>query len=137
MLRDLVPFLAAAGEGFSFGDAYPLALLFLGVALFAAIGALSHQEERAFSASLIYLGLGLVAAALLSVSGIRWVEPVTNASLFEHATEFALIVALFATGLRLDRELKPRAWGGVARLLGVVMLVTIAAVTLFGWGVMG
>lgn len=134
---DLVPFLAAAAEGFSFGDAYALALLFLGVALFAAIGALSHQEERAFSASLVYLGLGLVAAALLSVSGIRWVEPIKNASLFEHATEFAVIVALFATGLRLDRELKPRAWGAVARLLGIVMLITIGGVALFGWGVMG
>jgi sodium/hydrogen antiporter len=129
--------LVAAAEGFSFGDAYPLALLFLGVALFAAIGALSHQHERAFSASLIYLGIGLVAATLLAASGIRWLDPIENASLLEHATEFAVIVALFATGLRLDRELKPRAWGAVARLLGVVMLVTIAVVALFGWAVMG
>ncbi len=134
---DLAPLVAAAAEGFSFGDAYPLAILFLGVALFAAIGALSHQKERAFSASLIYLGIGLVAAALLAASGIEWLEPVENASLLEHATEFAVIVALFATGLRLDRELKPRAWGAVARLLGIVMLVTIAAVAFFGWGVMG
>ena len=55
----------------------------------------------------------------------------------EHATEIAVIVALFATGLRLDRELRPFAWGAVARLLGVVMLLTIAAVALFGWAVMG
>ena len=137
MPSDPAPLLAVATEGFSFGDAYALALLFLGVALFAAIGALSHQEERAFSASLIYLGLGLVAATLLAASGIQWLEPVENASLLEHAAEFAVIVALFATGLRLDRELRPRAWGAVARLLGVVMLVTIAAVALFGWGVMG
>jgi NhaP-type Na+/H+ or K+/H+ antiporter len=137
MPTDLAPLLAAAAEGFSFGHAYALALLFLGVALFAAIGALSHQRERAFSASLIYLGIGLVAAALLAASRIEWLEPVENASLLEHATEFALIVALFATGLRLDRELKPRAWGAVARLLGVAMLVTIAAVALFGWGIMG
>ena len=137
MPTDPALLLAVATEGFSFGDAYALALLFLGVALFAAIGALSHQEERAFSASLIYLGLGLVAATLLAASGIQWLEPVENASLLEHAAEFAVIVALFATGLRLDRELRPRAWGAVARLLGVVMLVTIAAVALFGWGVMG
>jgi sodium/hydrogen antiporter len=136
-MSHFAPLVAAAAEGFSFGTAYPLALLFLGVALFAAIGALSHQEERAFSASLIYLGFGLLAAGLLAVSGIRWIDPIENASLLEHATELAVIIALFATGLRLDRELKPRAWGAVLRLLGIVMLLTIAAVALFGWGVMG
>jgi sodium/hydrogen antiporter len=134
---DPAPTLAAAAEGFAFGDAYALGLLFLGVALFAAIGALSHQAERAFSAALIYLGFGLAAAALLSASGAQWLDPLEDASVLEHATEFAVIVALFATGLRLDRELRPRAWGAVARLLGVVMLVTIGAVTFFGWAVMG
>ena len=137
MQPELGQILAAAAEGFSFGDLYALALLFLGGALFTAIGALSHQEERAFSASLIYLGLGVLAASLIAASDVRWIDPIDNANLLEHATEFAVIVALFATGLRLDRELKPRAWGAVWRLLGIVMLVTIGAVALFGWGVMG
>ncbi|MBW3593625.1 MAG: cation:proton antiporter, partial [Actinobacteria bacterium] len=112
-------------------------MLFLGLAVFAAVAALSHQHERAFSASLIYLGLGLGAAALLEVTGIAWLDPIRNASLVERATEFAVIVALFATGLRLDRPLSRGAWGAVGRLLGVVMIFTIAAVALFGWGVMG
>lgn len=71
------------------------------------------------------------------MTGIQWLDPVENASLLERASEFALIVALFATGLRLDRPLRPSAWGAVARLLAVVMLLTIAAVALFGWAVMG
>ena len=128
--------LLAAAEGFSFADAYPLALLFVGLAIFAAVGALSHQHERAFSASLIYLVLGLGAAALLALAGIEWLDPVENASLLERVSEVAVVVALFATGLRLDRPLRPPAWGAVARLLAVVMLLTIAAVALFGWAVM-
>ena len=52
----------AAERGFSFADPYVIALLFCAVAVFAAIGALSHQHERAFSASIIYLGLGAGAA---------------------------------------------------------------------------
>ena len=52
----------AAERGFSLADPYALGLLFLGVAVFAAVGALSHQNERAFSASLVYLGLGLMAS---------------------------------------------------------------------------
>jgi sodium/hydrogen antiporter len=81
--------------------------------------------------------LGLGAAAVLGLTDVDWLDPLADASLMQHATELAVIVALFATGLRLDRELRPSAWGAVARLLGVVMLLTIAAVALFGWAVMG
>jgi NhaP-type Na+/H+ or K+/H+ antiporter len=47
------------------------------------------------------------------------------------------VVALFSTGLKLDRPLRPRAWGSVARLLALTMPLTIAAVALFGVAVMG
>ena len=126
-----------ADRGFSFADPYAIALVFAGVALFAAIGALSHQGERAFSASLIYLGLGLGAAVIIEVLGVPWISPLRDAALIEHVAEFAVIVALFGTGIRLERALHPRGWGSVARLLVIVMPLTIAAVALFGTQVMG
>ena len=126
-----------ADRGFSFADPYAIALVFAGIALFAAIGALSHQHERAFSASLIYLGLGLTGAVIIELLGVQWIAPLRDTSLIEHLTEFAVIVALFGTGLRLERALHPRGWGSVARLLGIVMPLTIAAVALFGTQVMG
>jgi NhaP-type Na+/H+ or K+/H+ antiporter len=55
----------------------------------------------------------------------------------ERLAEFALIVALFSTGLKLDRRLSWREWGSVVRLLGIVMPLTIAAVALFGGFAMG
>ncbi len=55
----------AADTGFSFADPFAVGLLFIGVAIFAAVGALSHQHERAFSASLIYLVLGCGAAVVI------------------------------------------------------------------------
>ena len=116
---------------------YAIALAFAGIAVFAAVGALSHERERAFSASLIYLGLGLAAATIIDILGVRWIDPFDDATLIEHLAEFAVIVALFGTGLKLDRALEPRAWGSVARLLGIVMPLTIAAVALFGTAVMG
>jgi len=127
----------AADPGFSAGDVYALGLLFCGLAVFAAVGALSHQSERAFSASVIYLGLGLAAAAALEILGIAWVEPLQDAELVERLSELAIVVALFAAGLRLDRELSWRAWAPVARLLLIAMPLTIGAITLFGAGVMG
>jgi NhaP-type Na+/H+ or K+/H+ antiporter len=131
----LVP--VAAERGFSFADPYAIALAFAGLAVFAAIGALSHQRERAFSASLVYLAIGLVAATIIDLLGVRWIDPFDDAELIEHLAEFAVIVALFGTGLKLERALDKSTWGSVARLLAIVMPLTIGAVTLFGTGVMG
>ena len=55
--RDVLT-VSGPGTGFDFLDTFDLGVLFIGLAVFAAVGALSHQHERAFSASLIYLGLG-------------------------------------------------------------------------------
>ena len=129
--------LFAADTGFAFADGWALAVLFVGFAVFAAIGALSHQHERAFSASLIYLGLGVGAAALLSLADARWTDPVRDAELLEHLSEFAVIVALFGAGLKVERALRWREWHTVARLLIIAMPLTIAMTAAFGGLVMG
>ena len=129
--------LAAAEPGLHLGDVYVLGLAFLGLAVFAAIGALSNQEERAFSAALIYLGLGLAAAVVIRLLDIPWLDPLEDARVVERLAELAVVIALFSTGLKLDRELSWSAWGSVARLLAIVMPLTIAAIALFGGYVMG
>ena len=101
------------------------------------MGALSHEHERAFSASAIYLAVGLVAAAGIELLGVSWLDPIADAEVFEKASELAVIVALFGTGLKLERELRPAAWLPVGRLLGLAMPLTIAAVAAFGHVVMG
>ena len=127
----------AAAPGLSFGDPYVVGLIFIGVAVFAAIGALSHEHERAFSASLVYLGLGLAAAVALAVFGLARPDPIDDHSFYERAAELAVIVALFGTGLKLERELRLAAWQGVGRLLLVAMPLTIAAIATFGTQIMG
>lgn len=127
----------AAAPGFSFGDPYALVLLFVGLAVFVAVAALSHEAERAFSAALVYLGLGLVAALVIGATDVRWLNPIDDASLIERGTEFAVVVALFGTGLKLDRPFARGRWGAVVRLLAVVMPLTIVSVAAFGTEVMG
>jgi sodium/hydrogen antiporter len=127
----------AADQGFSFADPFAIGMAFLGIAIFAAIGALSHEQERAFSASIFYLGFGLMAAAGLHVLDIGWIDPFDDSEVFEHASEVAVVVALFATGLKLDRELTFHGWRNVARLLLVAMPLTIGAIALFGHLAMG
>jgi NhaP-type Na+/H+ or K+/H+ antiporter len=133
----LPPHSLAAAEGFTFGGNWPLGLAFLGIAVFAAVGALSHERERAFSASLIYLGLGVVAAAGTSALGIGWVDPVDDAKLLGRVAELAVVVALFSAGLKVDRALRWREWGTVARLLAIAMPVSIALAAAFGSVAMG
>jgi sodium/hydrogen antiporter len=131
----LLPF--AAEPGFSAGAPHAIALLFLGLAFFAAVAALSHQHERAFSASLIYLGLGIAAAAVIDLLDVRWLDPIQDADLLEAVSELAVVIALFGTGLKLDRAIGLRSWSMVWRLLGIAMPLTICAVTLFGVHAMG
>ena len=126
-----------AGPGLDWADPYAAGLLVVGLAVFAAIGALSHEDDRAFSASLIYLALGLAAAVVIGLSGIDWLVPREDAELIERLSELAVVIALFSTGLKLDRPLQLRAWGSVARLLVVTMPLTIAAVAAYGVWVMG
>lgn len=134
----LMPYLPfAADTGFSFGDEYALGLVGFGIALFAAIGALSHEQERMFSASVVYLALGMAAAVALAALGVSPIDPVRDASLIEHVCELALIVAVFTTGISLERAVTWRGWRPVFVLLAVVMPLTIAAVALFGTLVMG
>ena len=129
--------MVATAPGLSYADPYALAVVFVGIAVFAAIGALSHEKDRAFSASLIYLVLGLAAAVGIEALDVHWIDPIDDAEIFEHASELAVIVALFATGLKLERELTVRGWRNVLRLLLVAMPLTIGAIALFGGVVMG
>lgn len=127
----------AADKGFSFADTFAIGLLFVGVAVFAAVGALSHERERAFSASLIYLGLGILAALTIQVFDVAWLDPTGDAVVVEHIAEVALIFALFSSGLKLDRRLSWAEWGSVVRLLALAMPLTIIGVMLFASEVMG
>jgi hypothetical protein len=74
----------AVEPGFEILDTFSLELLFLGVAMLLAIGALSRQHERPFSASVVYLMVGFVAAVLIHALDVPWIDPIADASILEH-----------------------------------------------------
>jgi len=129
--------LLSAKLGISPGDPYFLGLLFLGLAFCAAIAALSHQHERAFSASVIYLGLGVLAGVGIHVFGGRRLDPIADAEVISRVAELALLVAVFTSGLKIERRLGLHEWRSVAVLIGLVTPAPIGLVALFGTAVMG
>lgn len=83
------------------------------------------------------MALGLAAAAVMAAIGVGGLGPLKNERLLEWVSEIAVVIALFATGLRLDRAVGLRTWAPVWRLLAIAMPLTIGAVTLFGVHAMG
>lgn len=121
----------SATPGFSFADPYAVGLAFGGLVLFAAIWALSSQNKRAFSPAAVYLVLAAVASAGLHLLGVDLLDPIEDAGLIERLAEFAVIIALFGAGLRLDRHLGFREWRSTFLLIVIVMPLTIAMVAGF------
>ncbi len=127
----------ALEPGLHVGDPYALALLFGGIALVVALGALSHEHERPWSAAVIYLGLGLVAAVGFHVLDAEPLNPLGGSRVAERVAELAIVIAVFTAGLSIERLVSVRQWRSVAVLLLVVMPLTIAGVALFAGVVMG
>ncbi len=127
----------ALSPGFHLGDSYALGLLFLGAVLFVAIGALSRQNERPYSASLFYLALGGVASVGLGLVEVPRLDPVTNHKILERVAELALIIAVFGAGLAVERDVARRSKWVIAMLVLVVMPLTIVAIAAFGVLAMG
>lgn len=137
-LPSTVHTILASGPGLHPGDD-PGVLVFVlaGAGLLIATIALSNQGGRTFTSAIVYLALGAVAAVGSWALGIAPFDPIADAAVLEHLTEVVAIIALFGTGLAVDRPLHWRAWSHAIRLLVVAMPLTIAAVALFGWGAMG
>ena len=127
----------ALSEGFHAGGLYALGLLGLGLALAAGIAALSHQDERAFSAALIYVLLGALGALAMSILDVSPIDPLSDHGLIERLSELALVVAVFSAGLTVERYVRRRSVISVAILLLVVMPLTVALIALFGYYAMG
>lgn len=57
-----------------------------------AIAALSHEHDRPFSATIVYLLLGLLAALAMAALGVAPLDPLADEEVVERLTELALIV---------------------------------------------
>ena len=84
----------------------------------------SVLERLPLSPAMFYLAAGFALGP--SGAGLVRLDPIANAPLLTLVSEVALLISLFAVGLRLRVELSDRMWWLPVRLGVIGMLVTIA-----------
>ncbi len=108
----------------------------VGAAVFAAYLLPRVAFMRAASSSGLLMILGLVAFTF--IPGMpEALDPTVSPRLWEILSEIAVIVVLFATGLRIDNVSSWSRWSPTFRLLLIAMPLTIGVVALLGWGLAG
>lgn len=87
------------------------------------------------STAMIYLGIGIAAGPF--AFDLVDIDPIRESLLLERISELAVLISLFASGLKLSPSWSDGHWQIPARLAFVSMAVTVGLITLFGVWVVG
>jgi NhaP-type Na+/H+ or K+/H+ antiporter len=109
--------------------------VFAGVLLVFMAMSAGLLERLPLSTAIVYLLVGVALGPL----GFGVVRPslLDNATLIELATELVVLVSLFTSGLKLSAPIGDRRWMLPVRLATLSMVLTVAAVALAGWALLG
>jgi len=87
------------------------------------------------SMPMVFVGAGVLAFTLLP--GLPDPSPLEHETVTLHLTEICVLVSLMGAGLALNRPIGWRLWSSTWRLLVVTMPLSMLAVGVLGWGVLG
>jgi len=101
----------------------------IGVLLIVLVVASGALRRLPISMAMLYLAIGW------GVGTLGWVEldPLRHSRLLETATEIAVVVSLFAAGLKLRRPLRSPLWRLPLTLAFASMALTVALIAVLGW----
>jgi sodium/hydrogen antiporter len=107
-----------------------IGLVFVIMALAASL-----LRRLPLSTSMLYLviGVGIGPAGL----GLLQINPIVHAGFLEHLSEVAVLISLFAAGLKLRARLSDRAWHVPLRLAFGAMVLTIGLIAWIGMAALG
>jgi NhaP-type Na+/H+ or K+/H+ antiporter len=113
------------------------AVLYLSVGLATLAAALLPKALRhaPVSMPMVFLGSGIAVFAL--IPALPDPDPMQHPDVALHLTELCVIVALMGAGLAINRPFQVRTWSTTWRLLGITMLLSMLAVGVLGWWVLG
>ena len=118
-------------------DTYILSLLVIGLLLLTVTLGSGWIQRLPLSYSIIYLVVGV----LLGTQGWGLIQVKPDAQFLERLTELVVIVSVFGCGLKINRPLKRESWQSTIRLIGLLMPLSILALSAIahyilglGWG---
>ena len=104
--------------------------LLIAVALFGTV-----LKRLPLSTSMVYLAVGLALSP--AGWGLMSVDPFVNSALLERAAEIAVLISLFAAGMKLSLPLSDKRWHLPLRLALTSMVITVALIALVGFFALG
>lgn len=109
--------------------------LIIGVLLIGMTLSRTLLQRLPLSTGMLYLGAGVA----LGPAGLELMspDPEDHAELLERAAEVAVLISLFAIGLKLGLPLSDRRWHVAIRLATISMVVTIGLIAVIGHYVFG
>lgn len=112
-------------------------LLFAAAGLAALAAALLPRVlgRVPISMPMVFMGAGLLVFGL--VDRLPSPDPIAYSTFTEHLTEVCVIIALMGAGLALNRQPGWRRWGSTWRLLAITMPLSVIAVALLGYELLG
>jgi sodium/hydrogen antiporter len=113
-------------------EPYHVALATLGVGIIVSFWLPRFFSGREPAASALLILFGAVGLSIVPGMPQAW-DPREAPKVWERLSELAVIVALFGTGLRIDRLTDYARWQPTVRLLLVAMPLTIFAVAALGF----
>lgn len=115
---------------------YKLWLFAIGLVVLAVAWLPLLLKKLPLSLPIIFVGLGMAIFSLTDLAAFSPL-PVEAPVLIEKATEFIVIISLMGAGLKIGRPLTWENWKITTRLLAIVMPLTIVAITLSGYWIIG
>ncbi len=104
------------------------------VLLTAWLPMLLKEAPLSLPIACVAIGAGIFAIPGLPASAPH---PADHPAVVERLTEFVVIISLMGAGLKIDRFIGWRSWIITWRLLGIAMPITIAALALLGYALLG
>ncbi|MET7013952.1 cation:proton antiporter [Uliginosibacterium flavum] len=112
---------------------YPVWAIISGLLLITMALSGTALKRLPLSSAMIYLAIG----GALGPAGWALIspDPLNYSVILEHASEIAVLISLFAVGLKLGLPLSDKGWHLPLRLAIVSMTITVALITVIGvWG---
>nr|WP_232328123.1 cation:proton antiporter [Kibdelosporangium sp. MJ126-NF4] len=106
-----------------------------GAAMLAAALLPRLLGKAPFSMPMVFLAVGAVSFG--TIGALPDPDPVRYATVTQHLTELCVIISLMGAGLALNRPVGLRRWATTWRLLAIAMPLSMIAVGLLGWAVLG